>query len=108
MQFYEKYLDLCNSVGKSPSRVVLEVGLKKSAVTRWKAGGMPTDATAQKLADYFGCSISDLTADLEQKEMPTVSGELSNARRDLLAAVDDMTDEQVYKLLEIIKQVKSL
>lgn len=58
--FYERYLKLCNSVGKAPSAVALECGLKKSTVTRWKRGGNPTDATAQKIADYFGVSVDYL------------------------------------------------
>lgn len=44
--FYENYLRLCNSVKKSPSAVALEVGLKKSSVTRWKAGGNGLDGAA--------------------------------------------------------------
>lgn len=70
MQFYEKYLELCNSVGKSPSKVVLEIGLKKSAVTRWKSGGMPTDATAQKIADYFGVSVDYLLGEDKERKRP--------------------------------------
>ena len=67
MSFYSNFLSMCNSIGKTPSKVVTEVGLKKSAVTRWKAGGNPTDATAQKIADYFGVSVSELT---EKKKNP--------------------------------------
>lgn len=39
MSFYSNFLTMCNNIGKTPSKVVTEVGLKKSAVTRWKAGG---------------------------------------------------------------------
>ena len=63
MNFYNNFVRLCNSVGKSPSRVVLDVGGTKSAITRWKNGGHPTDATAMKIAEYFGVSIQDLTGE---------------------------------------------
>lgn len=73
MSFYSNFLAMCNRIGKTPSKVVTEVGLKKSAVTRWKGGGNPTDATAQKIADYFGVPVSELTE--EKEKAPTQEGE---------------------------------
>lgn len=67
--FYDRYLYWCNKVGKTPSAVALEIGLKKSSVTRWKNGGGVTDATAKKVADYFGVTVTDFLD--EQKEKPT-------------------------------------
>ena len=58
MSFYSNFLSMCNSIGKTPSKVVMEVGLKKSAVTRWKAGGNPATRTksagldSSRLADF--------------------------------------------------------
>lgn len=60
MNFYDRYVRLCMSVGKTPSKVAREVGLSKSTVTRWKDGGGITDPTAIKLADYFGIPLSEL------------------------------------------------
>lgn len=56
MSFYEKYLELCAKAGKSPSCVALEISLSKTTVNRWKNGGGVTDATAMKVANYFGVS----------------------------------------------------
>ena len=69
MSFYNNFVRLCNSVGKSPSRVVLDVGGTKSAITRWKNGGNPTDATAMKIAEYFGVSIDELTGKADLGDM---------------------------------------
>lgn len=80
MSFYSNFISLCNSREKTPSRVVLEVGLKKSAVTRWKAGGSPTDATAQKIADYFGVSVQEL---MGEEKAPTPGGERTTSEEDL-------------------------
>ena len=66
--FYDNFIRACNSVGKSPSAVLLELGLGKSAGTRWKNGHAPTDATLQKLADYFGVPKAAL---LGQEKSPT-------------------------------------
>ncbi len=61
--FYENYVRLCNSVGKAPTAVATELGFQKSAVTRWKKGCQPTDATRSKIADYFGVTTEELCAD---------------------------------------------
>lgn len=71
--FYDNFVKLCNSVDKSPSAVALEIGIYKSTVSNWKnRGTFPTDATLQKIADYFGVSVAELTE--EQKESPTPKG----------------------------------
>ena len=63
MNFYENFIGLCNKAGKTPSRVAIEVGLSKPTVNRWKNGSTPTDATAMKVAEYFGVSIQELTGE---------------------------------------------
>lgn len=70
--FYDNFVKLCNSVNKSPSAVALEIGIYKSTVSNWKnRGTYPTDATMQKIADYFDVSVEEL-----KKEKPsTESGE---------------------------------
>ena len=58
--FYENFLKLCNSVGKTPSAVVSEIGITKTCVMRWKKGGKPRDATLRRIATYFGVSTEAL------------------------------------------------
>lgn len=66
--FYENFIKLCAGVKKSPSAIVEEIGLNKSIVTGWKRrGSVPNDVTAQKLADYFGITVSELMAENEEK-----------------------------------------
>lgn len=69
MNFYERFIGLCNKVGKTPSRVVIEIGLSKPTVNRWKNGSTPTDATAMKLAEYFGVTVQELTGDADLGDM---------------------------------------
>lgn len=96
MSFYSNFLSLCNSVEKTPSKAVLEIGLKKSAVTRWKNGGSPTDATAQRIADYFGISVAELTAEEQTKKPATVSGdELDPVTREIMDILSDLTPEEL-------------
>lgn len=70
MAFYENYLHLCEKAGKTPSGAALEIGLSKPTVNRWKKGGGLTDATALKVAAYFGVTVAELTGE-KQKEKPS-------------------------------------
>ncbi len=110
MAFYENYLKLCEKAGKTPSAAALEMGLSKPTVNRWKKGGGATDATALKVASYFGVTVKELTGE-EQKEKPnTLDGieleKLSPARRALLEALEDMDDENIMKIVRIAQAVK--
>lgn len=110
MAFYENYLKLCEKAGKTPSAAALEMGLSKPTVNRWKKGGGATDATALKVASYFGVTIEELTGE-EQKEKPNALDgveleKLSPARRALLEALDGMTEENIMKLVRIAQAVK--
>lgn len=78
--FYDNYLRLCNSVGKTPSAVALEIGLTKPSVSRWKSGSMPTDATLKRIADYFGITMDELLG----KEKQPADGELSGDEKAML------------------------
>lgn len=65
MNFYSKFLQLCDAAGKKPSAVAEEAGLNRSQVTRWKQGKGFTDASALKLANYFGIPVEELTGEKE-------------------------------------------
>ena len=102
--FYDNYLRLCNSVGKTPSAVALEIGLTKPSVSRWKSGSTPTDATLKRIADYFGITVDEL---LGKEKQPTKNGELSGVRKDLMDFADTLTDEKIEKYLRLMKTLES-
>lgn len=56
----------------SPSAAAEAMGFKRSMVTRWKDGSQPRQATLQRMADFFGCSVADLTE--ETKKAPSKDG----------------------------------
>ena len=70
MNFYDSFVRRCNLVGKAPSAVALEIGLSKPTVNRWKNGGGATDATARKVADYFGVSVKEFMSGIEDTKKP--------------------------------------
>lgn len=100
MAFYENYLKLCEKAGKTPSAAALEMGLSKPTVNRWKKGGGATDATALKVASYFGVTIEELTGE-EQKEKPSTDGEMD------LSSLSPEDAELVKKILNASEAKKN-
>lgn len=106
MNFYQRYIELCNQIGKSPSAVSVEIGLSKSTVNRWKNGGSPTDATAMKIASYFNMSVATMLG-LEEKKEQSTESELSTIKKDFIQKVQGMSDAQIEKLEQILALVEN-
>ena len=107
--FYDNYIRLCEKVGKSPSAVAIENGITKSNVTYWKKGrNMPSDVTLAKLAAYFGCTVSDLKEDVEQKEKPSAENdtELDETTKELVELAYSLDEEDRVMLLEMARSIK--
>ena len=72
VNFYERYIKLCAEKGVTPSRVALEIGISKVAVSNWKSSrNNPTASNLLKIADYFGVSVDYLRGETEDKKIPT-------------------------------------
>lgn len=84
---------------KTPSAVALEIGLTKPSVSRWKSGSMPTDATLQKVADYFGITVDEL---LGKEKQPTTLGELHPANKKLMELSRTLSPEEAEKVYKAI------
>lgn len=52
--FYDRYVALCKENKVSPSKAAEDNGLSRTSVVKWKKGAVPSGATIQKLAGYFG------------------------------------------------------
>ena len=100
--FYDNYIRLCNSINKSPSAVAIEMGIAKPTVNRWKNGSNPTDATLEKICEYFGVSKEELIGK-ETKKAPTPKGE-----RDYLAIMNafDRADESTREAILLLLKLK--
>lgn len=105
--FYDNYIKLCAAHDKSPTAVSKEIGLSNAAASGWKNGKKPSAVTKQKLADYFGVTVEELTGESEQgkseqKEKPTPGeGSGLDARFDEL--LSQMTDADRADLLEYME-----
>ena len=106
--FYDNYLKLCNSIGKSPTAVAEEIGIYRSTVSRWKNGKSQTDANIQKVADYFGVTVQELKSDDKIKSPTPERVELLDEpnKKALIEYVlkKNFTDGQAKAVLSFIKQ----
>ena len=76
MAFYDKFVNLCASIGEKPTPVAQKLGISKGTVASWKRrGNDPTDAYLAKIANYFGVSVDDLRGDSENEKKPTAQGD---------------------------------
>ena len=64
--FFNRFQALCDEKGISVYRACTDIGLNRSAVAKWKAGGKPNGTTAAKLAAYLGGTTDYLLCGTEQ------------------------------------------
>lgn len=58
--FWENFVKLCNQKGVKPNNVARDLNLSSATATHWKQGAIPNSTTIQKIADYFGVTVTDL------------------------------------------------
>ena len=103
--FFDRFQTLCEEKGISVYRACTDIGLNRSAVAKWKAGGKPNGTTAGKLADYFGVSTDYLLgkSDLREPTLPTED----QIKFALFGGDGEITDkmyEEVKQLAAFVKQ----
>lgn len=107
--FYNNFISECNKIDRSPSAVVLDIGLRKSSVTRWKAGGMPTDATIRKLANYFRVSPDWLKGETDdpsvgiKKERPADGEALTDKQKEAVEFIKSLSDDDLGRFIAAAK-----
>lgn len=105
--FFTNFVNQCNKKGESPSYAAEAMGFKRSVVTRWKNGTDPRQATLQKIADYFGCSVEDLTG---KKEKPTtdIGDGFTDEQRLIFNKLMALPQEEREKKLQAIRLILDL
>lgn len=73
--FYDNFIRLCAKENISPSAAAEEMGFYRSVVTRWGKGGNVRKATLERVANYFGVTVADLTGDSESEKKPTAQSD---------------------------------
>ena len=88
---FNRFKDLCDEKNISVYRACTDIGLNRSAVAKWKAGGRPNGTTAAKLADYFGVTTDYLLG---------VSG-------DKLMDITGLTESQADALHRMVAELRT-
>lgn len=70
--FWQNFSRLCTQSGKSPTRVVEELGLTRGSVAGWKKGAEPRNNTVKQIADYFGVTVDELTGAVSSPPPPSL------------------------------------
>lgn len=101
--FFERFSELCEERKISRYKAVLEAGLSRSVVDRWRDGRLPTATTLSKLAEYFGVSV-DYLIDTQEKTPQTGVQKENIPAKDLYAAFfhnpEELTEEEMAKYWE--------
>ena len=101
MAFYDKFVNLCASIGEKPTPVAQKLGISKGTVASWKRrGNDPTDAYLAKIANYFGVSVDDLRGNSENEKKPTEQG--NGLKLDSYEDIDQWLDTLDGKGLDMV------
>lgn len=102
--FFDRFQALCEEKGISVYRACTDIGLNRSAVAKWKAGGKPNGTTAGKLADYFCVSADYLLGLSDQREpIPPTQEQIKFA---LFGGDGEITDEMYEEVKQFAAFVK--
>jgi transcriptional regulator with XRE-family HTH domain len=108
--FYELYANLCKAKGISLSKAAEQIGLSRTSVVKWKSGSVPTGATLNKIATYFGVSVDYLLGNEQKEKLPDKVEEPDVTYNDFTYALHnetkELTEENKQKLLEMARFFK--
>ena len=114
--FVDIFDSICAEHGLAPSRVLDEIGTTRSAYTRWKQGGEPSNETKKKIANYFGITVSQLMDGVKEKAPAEAEADdellqiLEAARNDpdkriLFSLSKNAKPQDVKKIIQMIKVI---
>ena len=117
MGFTENFNYCMEQRNYSAYRFAKILGVNIQSPVNWKTGAsIPHYGTRQKIAEHFGITLAELDGDelpvlppegAKKAPDPKIEG-VSEAKKALLDALDDLTDEQCEKLLPIILSTKAI
>lgn len=96
--FVQNIKERCRAKGVKPTVVCREAGVGVSFINDIERGQTPSVAKVQLLAQYLGCTVSDL---LGEKEAPP-----DPVRQEFMRLLDSMTAEQRNELFAFMLRLK--
>lgn len=107
----ERILELVGEKRGGAKELTDALNIRRNAVTEWKMGRNKSyPRYASQIAAYYGVSLDWLSGasdDRGQKNIPTLGeSEESVIRRGIIAKLDEMSDEELEKLLGVIDLIQ--
>ncbi len=105
--FFNRFKALCQEKQISVYRACTDIGLNRSAVAKWKAGGQPNGTTAAKLAEYFGVTTDYLLGQSSQRSAPVRQVSDEDIKFALFGGDGEITDamyDEVKRFAAFIRQ----
>lgn len=96
--FVQNIKERCRAKGVKPTVACREAGVGVSFINDIERGQTPSVAKVQLLAQYLGCTVSDL---LGEKETPP-----DPVRQEFMRLLDSMTAEQRNELFAFMLRLK--
>lgn len=108
MDTVTRIFELVDNQFKEQKEFAAAIGVSDKIVSQWRVGTTRSYRTRiATIADVLGTTTEYLLTG-KKEPAPTDGDGLSPAKRQLLEAVDDLTDEQCEKLLGIVREAKRL
>lgn len=106
--FYNKFVQLCQENGISPSKAATLIGFNRSSVSMWKAQGYtPRREILVKIANYFNVSVDYLLGEEDKNKKTTDNDGLSEEEKELLDWFNRVPADTRKVLLETIRAKSS-
>ncbi len=90
--FFTRFQALCDERKISVYKACTDIGLNRSAVAKWKAGGQPNGTTAARLAAYFGVTTDYLLGRSQERLPGTAKISDEDIKFALFGGSGDITD----------------
>lgn len=102
--FYNKFVQLCQENGISPSKAATLIGFNRSSVSMWKAQGYtPRREILVKIANYFNVSVDYLLGEEDKNKKTTDNDGLTDAEKELLKLFNAVPENQRQLVLQMIR-----
>ena len=105
--FWEKFSSLCADRGISPNAAAKSLSIASGTVTKWKNGATPQNATAKKIAEFFGVSV-DYLLGVEDEKKPPEKDDLPEGLEDLAELYAKLTPEMRETMAALLSSLGEL
>lgn len=109
VNLHKRIMDLCSEKGISGYRLCKDTGIQPSFLTDLKMGRQKSlsAVNAEKIANYFGVSVSHLLGKEQKNPATENDSEISKAKKELIEKVMQMSDADLEKLNLLLQIVEA-